>query len=159
VESVIGAVEAHASMVLLIVASDCAILTLVALILVLRSPGRASRPGRQKAPGEAAVRHDLAEIAERLAALEKNVARVVEALPRSIQRVGVVRFNAFPDVGGNMSFSLALLDGEANGVILSVIHDRQAARVYGKAVQGGTSSTQLSPEELKALTLARGNHE
>ena len=157
-DSVISAVEAHASVVLLVLAADCAILTLAALILILRSLGRVSGPRRQKGRGDGTTRRDLAEIAQRLAALETDVARVVETLPRSVQGVGVVRFNAFPDVGGNMSFSVALLDGRANGVILSVIHDREGARVYGKAVEGGTSSYHLSPEELKALTLARGNH-
>jgi hypothetical protein len=158
VDSLLSAVEAHASTVLLIVAIDCGILTLLALILVLRGLGRAAGSRRGKAPGGDDIRRDLTEIAQRLSSLEKDVARVAEILPRSVQGVGVVRFNAFPDVGGAMSFSLALLDGRANGVILSVIHDREGARVYGKAVEGGTSSYQLSTEELQALALARGNH-
>ena len=99
---------------------------------------------------------ELSEISARLAALEQSMAQMGKALPRSVQGVGVVRYNPFPGVGSNLSFSLALLDGRANGVVVSVITGRDGSRVYGKAVEGGTSPYPLSDEERQALAIARG---
>src|SRR5437588_232348 len=82
---------------------------------------------------------------------------VAEALPRVVQGVGVVRYNPFPEMGSNMSFSVAFLDGRANGVVVSVLTNREGSRVYGKAVEGGTSSYPLSEEERQALALAQEN--
>jgi hypothetical protein len=84
------------------------------------------------------------------------MAQMGKALPRSVQGVGVVRYNPVPGVGSNLSFSLALLDGRANGVVVSVITGRDGSRVYGKAVEGGTSTYPLSDEERQALAIARG---
>jgi hypothetical protein len=59
-------------------------------------------------------------------------------------------------MGGNMSFSMALLDARANGVVISVLNDRQGSRVYGKPVDAGVSPQKLSDEEQQAIGLARG---
>ncbi len=103
------------------------------------------------------LRRQLAEISGRLATLESGMSQVVDAIPRTVQGVGVIRYNPFPEMGGNMSFSLALLDGRANGVVISVLNDRNGSRVYGKAVESGASTHPLSDEEQKALALARGS--
>ncbi len=116
--------------------------------------GRAAGPEVQPDDG---LRRQLAEISGRLAALESGVTQVIDAIPRTVQGVGVIRYNPFPDMGGNMSFSLALLDGRANGVVISVLNDRNGSRVYGKAVESGASTHPLSDEEQKALALARGS--
>jgi hypothetical protein len=69
----------------------------------------------------------------------------------SIQHVGLVRFNPFEDTGGNQSFALALLDADADGILLSSLHSRTATRVYVKAILAGRSDAQLSAEEVAAL--------
>lgn len=74
---------------------------------------------------------------------------------RSIHRVGFVRFNPFKDVGGNQSFSLALLDGKNNGVVVSSLHTREGSRVYAKPVSGSQSPVPLTEEEKKALAIAQ----
>lgn len=114
------------------------------------------QPAAPVAPGEAA-RLELADIVRRLEALEQDVVKIAAALPASVQGVGIVRFNPFPQMGGVMSFSLALLDGRANGVVISVLNDRQGSRVYGKPVEAGASALKLSDEEQQALGLARGH--
>lgn len=73
---------------------------------------------------------------------------------RSIQHVGVVRFNPFGDTGGQQSFVLALLDGAANGVVISSLHSRQQTRIFLKSISGGTSESNLSAEETEALRRA-----
>ncbi len=147
----LNALAANTSTVLILAA--CGILILALIALSLR--GRASRG--TGLTGEDAIRHDLAEISRRLASLDRQVGQIVTALPRSVQGVGVVRYNPFPEMGGNMSFSLALLDGKANGVVISVLNDRNGSRVYGKAVEEGSSTYPLSNEEQQALAQARGS--
>ena len=72
----------------------------------------------------------------------------------SLQKISMVRFNPFGDVGGDQSFSLALLDGHDSGLVLTSIHGRGGARVYAKAVDLGKSKHSLSAEEKKALLQA-----
>ena len=73
---------------------------------------------------------------------------------RSIQRVGLVRFNPFEDTGGNQSFALALTDSGGNGFVLSSLHSRTGTRIYAKAVADGRSDGALSEEEGEALRRA-----
>lgn len=73
---------------------------------------------------------------------------------RSIQRVGLVRFNPFEDTGGNQSFALALTDATGSGFVVSSLHSRTGTRVYAKSVTGGRSDGALSEEETAALRLA-----
>lgn len=73
-----------------------------------------------------------------------------------IQKVGVVRFNPFEEMGGDHSFSLALLDGKDTGFIITGLHTRERTRVYLKVIKSGKSKLELSNEEKKALKLAKG---
>jgi len=73
---------------------------------------------------------------------------------RTLQRIGVVRFNPFPDTGGDQSFAIALLDSLGGGVVLSSLHSRTETRVFAKQVIGGRSRHQLSDEEQEAIRKA-----
>lgn len=108
----------------------------------------------------------LAGALERLAArfskvnarTERLVVRVGEiddTLARCTQGVGFVRYSAFEDTGGDQSFSLALVDGVGDGVVVSALYGREATRVYAKPVEGWTSSRALAEEEEQALAQAR----
>jgi hypothetical protein len=72
----------------------------------------------------------------------------------SVQKVGIIRFNPFSDVGGDQSFSLALLDGSNNGVVVTSLYSREENRVYGKPIKGGQSEYSLSKEEKEAINKA-----
>ena len=69
----------------------------------------------------------------------------------SIQKVGFVRFNPFPDTGGDNSFMLVLLDHDNTGVLLSSLYMREGARLYAKAIEKGKPKHVLSSEENKIL--------
>ena len=71
-----------------------------------------------------------------------------------IQRVGLIKFNPFEEVGGDHSFSLALLDGDKNGIIITSLHTRERTRLYLKDINLGKSKIELSKEEEKALKLS-----
>ncbi len=81
---------------------------------------------------------------------------LAERLASSNRNVGIVRFDAFEDMGGLMSFSAAFLDDHQTGVVITAINGRTEARVYAKGVEEGRSSHNLSPEEQRALAEALG---
>jgi hypothetical protein len=77
----------------------------------------------------------------------------------SVRNVALLRYDAFEDVGGRLSFSCALLDDQGNGVVLTSINGRQETRVYAKPVTQGTSSHNLSLEEDEAIRRALGGRQ
>lgn len=72
-----------------------------------------------------------------------------------VQKVGLIRFNPFKELGGDHSFSLALLDANDSGVIITGLHTRERTRVYMKDIKKGGSAVELSTEEKKALASAQ----
>ncbi|MBA2560508.1 MAG: DUF4446 family protein [Propionibacteriales bacterium] len=73
----------------------------------------------------------------------------------ALRHVAVVRYDAFGDMGGHLSWSLALLDDGGDGVVLTSIHGRSDSRTYAKNVAAWSASQQLSPEEIEAIGFAR----
>jgi hypothetical protein len=94
------------------------------------------------------VGRDLDEVTARTAILES-------AARHHFSREGLVRFNPFPDAGGNQSFALALLDESDDGVVISSLHSRTGTRIYAKAIVAGKADTSLSAEEQEAIDEAR----
>ena len=77
-----------------------------------------------------------------------------EDLTRCIQKVGIVRYNAFKDTGSDLSFALALLDENNNGVVLNGIYSREMSNIYAKPVENGKSKYTVSQEEEQAIQKA-----
>ncbi len=75
-------------------------------------------------------------------------------LKKCIQKIGIVRYNAFKDVGSDLSFTLALLDENDDGVVLNGIYSREMSNIYAKPVEKGKSSYTLSEEEQEAIKKA-----
>lgn len=81
--------------------------------------------------------------------------RQLRALMRTtLSRVGTVRYDAFDDMGGRLSFSIALLDEHGDGSVITAMNGRVQTRTYAKPVEGGTSSHNLSEEEVEAIAQA-----
>ena len=81
------------------------------------------------------------------------------AIQNSLRKVAFERYNPYPGVGGNQSFTLVLLDAFNSGVVISSLHNREATRVYAKAISKGTALQNLSDEEarvLKNATMMKG---
>ncbi|MDH2412953.1 DUF4446 family protein [Nocardioides sp. CER19] len=87
--------------------------------------------------------------------LRQEVAALSSESKQTFRHLAVVRYDAFGDMGGHLSWSLALLDNAGNGVVLTSIHGRSDARTYAKSVTDWTSDAQLSPEEEEAIASAR----
>ena len=82
------------------------------------------------------------------------LARTRTELADALRHVSVVRYDAFGDMGGRLSFSAAMLDDGGDGLVLTAIHGRSETRSYIKGVKGGSSEASLSPEEQQAVSFA-----
>ena len=87
--------------------------------------------------------------------LRQEVAALKAESADALRHLSVVRYDAFGDVGGHLSWSLALLDDAGHGTVLTSIHGRSEARTYAKSVAAWTCEQQLSPEEEEAIEHAR----
>ena len=83
----------------------------------------------------------------------KSLTRQVRA---SYQKIGIVKYNAFKGMGGNLSFVIALLDDNNSGFILNSVHSREGCYLYMKDVEKGGTDVLLGAEEKEALGVARG---
>ena len=104
---------------------------------------------------------NLQEILSQFKDLKENLEKIcgeLEKLKReskfSIQKTGVVRFNPFSEIGGNQSFSIALLDGKNNGLVITSLYTREGNRIYAKPIIEGKSQYLLSKEEKEAMEKA-----
>ena len=86
----------------------------------------------------------------------KRLDVVEHRLDGAIAHSGLVRYDAYNEMSGRQSTSIALLDARKTGVILSSIHHRDQARLYAKGVREGVGELELSPEEAEALRVAMG---
>jgi hypothetical protein len=96
------------------------------------------------------------QLQRRVGAIAGDTARLGERLATAVKTVGVTRYDAFPDVGGQLSFSAAFLDESGDGLVLSIINGRSDSRSYAKVVKDGRSEYQLSDEERTAIAIAQG---
>jgi len=87
--------------------------------------------------------------------LRQEVAALKAENADALRHLSVVRYDAFGDVGGHLSWSLALLDDAGHGVVLTSIHGRSEARTYAKSISAWSCEQQLSPEESEAIEHAR----
>lgn len=106
---------------------------------------------------------NIKQVLERLKKLDEGLVNLAEDLRefkqksrRSIQKVGVVRFNPFKEIGGDQSFCIALLDEDNSGVVITSFYGREGNRVYAKPIERGQSKYQLSEEEKEAIARAMG---
>jgi len=96
-----------------------------------------------------------AALPEDVGGLRREVAALQEATRGALRHLAVVRYDAFGDVGGHLSWSIALLDDAGDGVVLTSIHGRSEARTYAKTVAAWSSEQPLSPEEEEAVAHAK----
>ena len=94
---------------------------------------------------------ERAAVRTEVSALRAELATTRADLATALRHVAVVRYDAFNDMGGRMSFSAALLDDSGDGVVLTAINGRSEARTYAKGIVASASEHPLSPEEQEAV--------
>lgn len=96
----------------------------------------------------------LDRAAQRMADIEAMQATIEARSQRSLQHIGMVRFNPFEDTGSDQSFAIALLDNRRDGIVISSLHGRANTRIFAKPVANGASEHHLSDEESEAIRVA-----
>lgn len=99
---------------------------------------------------------EVAALRDEVRRQEAYADRLRALIAKTVSKVGTVRYDAFEDMGGRLSFSLALLDEHGDGSVVSAMNGRVQTRTYAKPVVGGTSPHNLSAEEVEAIRLALG---
>lgn len=110
------------------------------------------------------IKQDLKEYLHRVEGIELKTDTIItycknleNTLTGCIQKIGIIRYSAFRDTGSDLSFALALLDSQNNGVILNGIYSREMSNIYAKPVVDGEATYTLSDEEKQALQQAINN--
>ena len=137
------------SLLIFVLVAVLGVVSLLALVVALAALRR-SRAGnsRRRTRDQAALPTDVDGLRGEVQALR------VEGTD-ALRHLAVVRYDAFGDMGGHLSWSLALLDDRGNGVVLTSIHGRSEARTYAKNVASWSCDQALSPEEDEAIKYAR----
>ena len=91
------------------------------------------------------------------ALIKLNIKNIEKDMKKNIQKIGMVRYNAFDDVGSNLSFAVAILDDYDTGIVINGIYARETSSVYAKPVVEGKSEYVLSKEEEEAIKKAKEN--
>jgi hypothetical protein len=129
---------------------DVEVLSVVALALAALALALTLQSRRTTRAGDG-----VDSVPEDVQGLRQEVAALRREGRDALRHLAVVRYDAFGDMGGHLSWSVALLDDGGDGVVLTSIHGRSDARTYAKSISGWTCEQQLSPEELEAIERAR----
>ena len=97
---------------------------------------------------------DVREIKKDNSEIKAYYTKLDNDIDTCIQKIGLVRYNAFKDVGSDLSFAIAMLDRNDNGVILNGLYGSESSNIYAKLIKNGISKYQLSEEEKTALEIA-----
>ena len=90
----------------------------------------------------------------------KNLIEITNKnMANCVQKIGIVRYNAFKDTGSDLSFALAMLDENNSGIVLNGIYSREMSNIYAKPVENGKSKYTISEEEMEAIQKAVEGHE
>lgn len=142
----------------------CAVL-LILVIALFVSLGRLKKKYARFMRGKEAgdLETEIAEIFEDNKKLKesaddnrRNIRRIFYTLEHTFQKIGVVKYDAFSQMGGGMSFSLALLDEKDNGVLINTVHSIDSCYSYLKEIRAGECEIALGDEEKRALDIAAG---
>lgn len=99
---------------------------------------------------------EIRDAAKGLETMMTEQATIRNIQSNTIQKIGFVKYNAFENIGNDLSFALTLLDGNNNGICISSIYGRNESRIFSKPIVKGKSLVSLSQEELESLNEALG---
>ena len=160
-EAIIDIIKQDTFIVVWLVVTILLVIGFIVMISKLSSLNKRYKKFLEKLGNGKDIEEDLETYMYRVEKVEKQnneilnyVKTLDEDLTRCIQKVGMVRYNAFKDTGSDLSFTLALLDEHNDGVVLNGIYSREMSNIYAKPVENGKSSYTLSEEEKSAIDKA-----
>ena len=107
------------------------------------------------------IKEDLEKYINRVANTEEEIRKLSlyykdlnQKTEKCMQKLGIVRYNAYKDTGSDLSFAVCLLDEKNNGVVFNGIYSRDMSNIYAKPIQNGVSKYKITPEEQEAINRA-----
>lgn len=155
-------IELDAAVVVIAVAALALIAIIMSVITIIKT-GKLNRAyqrfmmGKDMESMEDMVYTKFREIEDLKDANSRNsnsITKINDKLLRTFQKVGIVKYDAFNEMGGKLSFALCMLDERDNGFIINSMHSREGCYTYTKEIVGGKSYIDLGDEEIKALEQA-----
>jgi outer membrane murein-binding lipoprotein Lpp len=125
--------------------------SVVSLVVALVALSRSNAGNARRAD----VRRRAADLPTDVEGLRAEVQALRMEAAQALRHLAVVRYDAFGDMGGHLSWSMALLDDGGDGVVLTSIHGRSEARTYAKNISDWSCEHALSPEEEEAVRFAK----
>ncbi|MGZ6675350.1 MAG: DUF4446 family protein [Solirubrobacteraceae bacterium] len=127
------------------------VLAALSLVVALAALALAGLLWKERLDARTRTRSGAAPLPEDVLGLRQEVAALRLESAQALRHLAIVRYDAFGDMGGHLSWSLALADDAGDGVLLTSIHGRNDARSYAKTITAWRCEVQLSPEEEQAL--------
>ena len=160
-EIIMNFIKQDTFLLVLIIITVLLLLGFIIMISKLYSLNKKYRTFIEKLGKGKNIEEDLENYMYRVEKVEKQNAEITnyiktldEDLTKCIQKVGIVRYNAFKDTGSDLSFTLALLDEHNDGVVLNGIYSREMSNIYAKPIKNGKSTYTMSEEETQAVQKA-----
>lgn len=148
----------------LIIVSGIIILLLISFLIILIQNVKLKKQYRrvfEKLGNGKNIEEDLKNYFSRIENVEKENLEIEqycknldEEVSKCVQKIGMVRYSAFKDTGSDLSFALAMLDENNNGIVLNGIYSREMSNIYAKPVEAAKSTYTLSEEETEAIAKA-----
>lgn len=160
-ENVIHTIGTEKFMLILLGLNIILLIAFIIVLIKLFTINKKYKDFMQKLGKGKNIEEDLENYMYRVERVEKQNAEIKNIIQKldkdfekSIQKIGIVRYNAYKDTGSDLSFTLAMLDENNNGVVLNGIYSRETSNIYAKPVENGKSSYILSEEEQEAIRRA-----
>lgn len=144
---------------IVIVSTWLLVLSIVVYTFVLRGKKQKTVPSGDLSTLVAQQAEKIEKLEQYLSATRSQLNGLDAKSIGFVQKVGFVRFNPFAETGGDHSFSIALMDGNSDGFVITSLHTRAGTRSYAKVIKAGKSDQEFSREEQKALDIALNNNE
>ena len=160
-QDIIEFLKTDTFLIIMAIAVIILFIAFIAIVVKLSNVQRKYKTFLNKLGNGKDIYEDLDNYMYRVERVEKQNAEVItglkilqQDLSKCIQKVGIVRYSAFKDTGSDLSFALALLDEDNNGVVLNGIYSREMSNIYAKPVEKGITTYTVSEEEKQAIDKA-----
>ena len=101
---------------------------------------------------------DIEQILQENKMIKGDIKSITNDISMCAQKIAIVRYNAFEDVGSDLSYAITILDAQDNGIVINGVYSRECSSSYAKPIENGKSKYPLSEEEMQAIDLAKKQH-
>jgi hypothetical protein len=164
-DDILSVITSNTSIIIIVMSIIIICLTIVTLINIIKVSGLRKRiqkllQGTKNKNLENVILEyysKIDDVNEKNNSLMKQLNKVQDTLEQCAQKIGVIRYNAFENMGSDLSFAVAVLDKNDNGFVLNGVYSRESSATYLKPIKFGASEYTLSEEEIKAIEVAKNN--